>query len=144
MRAFSSLLFSLPRPSAAVLALALTLTCAGALQAAETPRGERSVPGTVVPGSGTTGPVDASASAPRRPAPPAGSRPVPAAGAGSLSGSTAGEQAADCVALRREYARSQACFAPYRLANGGMKPEAYKRCKPIENPSVQCGTAPAK
>ena len=134
-------------PFVAALALAFTLIFADSLHAAEAPRAERAVPGTVVPSSGTTGPVDGAASAPS-PAPVpgarAGSRAAPPVGAGSLSGSTTGEQAADCAALRREYARSQACFAPYRLANGGMKPEAYRRCKPVENPAVTCGTAPAR
>lgn len=133
------------KPFAAAVALAFTLICADALHAAEAPRPERAVPGTVVPSTGTTGPVDSAASAPApRVAPPAGGRTASSIRAGSLSGSTAGEQAADCVALRREYARSQACFAPYRLANGGMKPEAYQRCKPVENPAVTCGTAPAR
>ena len=105
----------------------------------------RSVPGTVVPSSGTTAP------------PPSALPPVPpprlparasSGTAGSLSGpagivGSGASSSAECTALRREYARSQACFAPYRLANGGLKPEAFKRCKEVENPSVRCGSAVA-
>ena len=56
--------------------------------------------------------------------------------AGSLSGPAANE----CTALRQEYAKSQACFAPYRLANGGLKPEAAARCKEVANPAPKCGS----
>ena len=59
----------------------------------------------------------------------------PAATAGSLSGANG----PDCAALRRQYQQSQECFAPYRLANGGLKPEAAQRCKVVANPSPQCG-----
>ena len=47
----------------------------------------------------------------------------------------------DCAALRRRYAESQACFSRYRLKNGGLKPEAYERCREIANPALKCGSA---
>lgn len=43
---------------------------------------------------------------------------------------------ATCEEQKRRYAESQACFAPYRLANGGIRPEAYEKCK--EAPQPQC------
>ncbi len=107
--------------------------------AADSVSGARSVPGTVVPSTGTTGGARALEPAPwLRPVPPANTSKT----AGSLSGTRSiGTDSAACTALRRTYAQSQACFAPFRLANGGLRPEAFRRCKQIENPSVKCGSA---
>ena len=46
----------------------------------------------------------------------------------------------DCRAWRAEYAKSQACFAPYRTATGGIKAEAFRVCGPeVLDPSPECG-----
>jgi len=70
-------------------------------------------------------------------APASAPRPPPTAG------SLGGPAAPDCAALRKRYAESQACFAPYRLANGGIKPEAFKRCREVPDPALTCGPAVA-
>lgn len=113
----------------ALLGLACAAGLATAAIAADPPTGDRSTPGTVTPSTGVTTPES---SAPPRPA----SSPASAKQAGSLSGPAASE----CAALRREYAKSQACFAPYRLANGGIKPEAAGLCREVVNPAPKCGS----
>jgi hypothetical protein len=83
--------------------------------AADGPSDDRSTPGTVVPSTGTTA--------------------APSSGPVSQGDSPA------CAALRKQYAQSQACFGRYRLANGGLKPQAFKQCREIQNPAVKCGSA---
>jgi hypothetical protein len=100
--------------------------------AADPPDGARATPGSVVPSTGTT------ASAPPL-APTRAASAVRPKTAGSLSP----PPPPDCAALRARYAQSQACFAPYRLANGGIKPEAYKRCREMPDPALTCGPATA-
>ena len=68
-------------------------------------------------------------------------RAASAAHAGKTAGSLSGPAAPDCAALRKRYAASQACFAPYRLANGGMKPQAFKKCHDMPDPALTCGPA---
>lgn len=117
-----------------LLAVAIGATLGNPVPAADAASGERSVPGTVVPSTGTT--------VPAKPEPqgrPKGAARAPAVKAGSLSGTPNG----DCAALHRQYARSQACFAPYRLTNGGLKPEAFRHCKQVENPAIKCSSAVA-
>ena len=47
--------------------------------------------------------------------------------------------ASDCAELLRRYRESQECFAPYRMANGGLRPEAFQLCGPdLPAPSGQC------
>lgn len=47
--------------------------------------------------------------------------------------------ASDCAELLRRYRGSQECFAPYRMANGGLRPEAFQLCGPeLPDPSGQC------
>lgn len=48
----------------------------------------------------------------------------------------------DCATRQRLYRESQECFAPYRLAGGGIKPEAFGRCVEVKDPSAQCGQMP--
>ena len=68
------------------------------------------------------------ASAPRlSPSPPA--RPVRKAASSEPS----------CPEAQRRYAESQACFAPYRLANGGIDAEAFRHCQAVKDPSPRCG-----
>lgn len=95
---------------------------------AEASAGERSDPGTVAPSSGTTG--GAGVVQPVSPQPPST--------AGSLSGPSRDRR---CVELRRRYAQSQACFSRFRMKNRGLRPGAFKKCKQIPNPSLQCGSA---
>ena len=58
--------------------------------------------------------------------------PTPAAAA-----PTGGQ--ADCETSRRRYRESQECFAPFRLANGAVRAEAFKHCTVVPDPSVACG-----
>jgi hypothetical protein len=116
---------------AAISLLALSLECV----AADPPGDARATPGSVVPSTGTTA---IPAEKVERPA-SATSAARPAKSAGSLNGPTT----ADCAALRKRYAESQACFAPYRLANGGIKPEAAKHCREVADPALKCGPATA-
>ena len=39
-----------------------------------------------------------------------------------------------CEAKWREYNESYACFDPYRLVGGGIRPEAYAKCKVVKQP----------
>jgi hypothetical protein len=112
----------------AVAASAVSLLSLSSL-AADPPKDARATPGTVVPSTGTTAP----AHDPSRAA--SGNSARPAKTAGSLSG----RPPADCAAMRKRFAESQACFAPYRLANGAIRPEAYKHCHQMPDPSATCG-----
>lgn len=119
--------FSASRLGLGAFALALGIA-AQAVVAADAVGDERSVPGTVVPSTGTT----------------AGAKAVDAAPVGNASrgaSSSSDRTSLECRAMRRRYAQSQACFGRYRLANGGLKPEAFKHCKQLENPAVKCGSA---
>jgi hypothetical protein len=70
----------------------------------------------------------AQAPAPRSPAPAAASAPLSPA------------SAANCQRLREQYYASQSCYAPYRLAGGGVRPEAIRACGPaVLDPSWNCG-----
>ncbi len=103
-------------------ALTALLCLSAAAMAAET------VPGTVVPSTGTT--QGSKATQPPSPAPPST--------AGSLSGPDKDNR---CPELRKRYAQSQSCFSRFRLKNGGLKPGAYRKCKEVPNPALQCGSA---
>lgn len=122
------------RVSSRALALAILFAAAASLSmpsnAADTENDGRSTPGTVVPSSGTTGGARALTPAPA---------PHPSTRAGSLSGPETGSTGR-CAALRKRYAQSQACFERFRLHNGGLRPGAFKQCKQIKNPSLQCGS----
>ena len=51
---------------------------------------------------------------------------------------------ADCATQHRLYRESQECFAPFRMATGAVKPEAFNICgAPVFDPSPQCGPPPA-
>ncbi len=43
-----------------------------------------------------------------------------------------------CEASWREYNESYACFDPYRLVGGGIRPEAFEKCKVVKQPSEPC------
>lgn len=57
------------------------------------------------------------------------SRPAPRAATGG----------SECERLWQEYHESQVCFGPYFLGQGGIRAEAYSKCKEVRNPSQQCG-----
>lgn len=58
------------------------------------------------------------------------------ADAGANTGPAADESA--CQAKWREYNESYACFDPYRLVGGGIRPEAFEKCKVVKQPSEPC------
>lgn len=45
----------------------------------------------------------------------------------------------ECQRMTRLYRESEACFAPYKLWNGGTRPEAFEHCTEVVEPSIQCG-----
>jgi hypothetical protein len=49
---------------------------------------------------------------------------------------SAAEKKARCEKEWKKYRESEACFAPYRLANGGIKAEAFKHCTEIKQPKL--------
>jgi hypothetical protein len=57
--------------------------------------------------------------------------------AGSLSGGSSAQTT--CAVLRKRYLDSQACFERYRLANGAVRQEGFKRCPNVVDPSPRCG-----
>lgn len=61
--------------------------------------------------------------------------PAPPANA-STPASAVSENTADmtCEEQWQRYNASQACFAPYRLANGGIRPEAFDNCVAVPQP----------
>ncbi len=97
---------------------------------------------------GSTAASSVAPGTPARPIRPAVQARSPApvrATAGSLGGATPASDSADCAARRKAYLASQACFAPYRLANGGIRAEANGKCRAVVDPSPQCGqNFPAK
>jgi hypothetical protein len=58
------------------------------------------------------------------------------ASAASQPGTSGGS---DCDRRWQAYRESQECFAPYLRRDAGPPPEAFERCKQVENPSQLCG-----
>lgn len=56
----------------------------------------------------------------------------------ATAGSTAPANETPCQKEWREFREKAACFAPYRTATGGIRPEAYERCKEAVQPSSPC------
>lgn len=58
----------------------------------------------------------------------------------SPASSTAASHTSDkknkCKKAWKKYKKSQACFAPYRLVNGGIKAEAFKHCTEVKQPEL--------
>jgi hypothetical protein len=77
----------------------------------------------------------ASASAP---APATSLGGVPGAAAAAASRPVANDPS-DCAGWQRRYTESQACFAQYKLVNGGTKPEGFRQCVEVPDPASQCG-----
>lgn len=48
----------------------------------------------------------------------------------------------ECQRMVRLYRESEACFAPYKIANGKTRPEAFEHCQQVVEPSVKCGYVP--
>ena len=62
-----------------------------------------------------------------------------ATGSADPTGAAHDPGSSDCAELLRRYRESQECFAPYRMANGGLRPEAFQLCGPdLPDPSGQC------
>ncbi|KQW38984.1 DUF4124 domain-containing protein [Rhizobacter sp. Root404] len=80
----------------------------------------------------------AAASAASSPAPAISLGGAPAASIGAASRAAAND-ARDCAGWQRRYIESQECFAPYKLVNGGIKPEAFQRCTEVPDPATACG-----
>jgi hypothetical protein len=55
------------------------------------------------------------------------SRPLPAA-------ARTDDKESKCAAEMGKYMESQACFAPYRTATGGIKEEAFQHCVEVKEP----------
>ena len=72
---------------------------------------------------------------------PAGARGARGATLGSASpgAASAPGDASDCASLRRQYAESQECFAPFLNVNGSYKPGAFEKCTQVPDPSPKCG-----
>lgn len=73
--------------------------------------------------------------------------PPPAQGRGGLplTVTSVPEKQADeteCQRLVRLYRESEACFAPYKIANGKTRPEAFEHCQQVTEPSIKCGHVP--
>lgn len=72
--------------------------------------------------------------------------PAAPQGAGELAAPQEPQEDA-CAAKWRAYRESQECFAPYinSAQNHGhahLNEEAFKYCKPVTDPSAECGAAP--
>lgn len=76
---------------------------------------------------------------PRTAAPSAGISAAPAGAAAPSALRDSRNGKTDCATLQREYAASQACFAPFVTAFGSVKAEAFEKCTPMVDPSPQCG-----
>jgi hypothetical protein len=75
----------------------------------------------VSPGAAAASPASAAASRQARPKP--------------------SEREAQCLALRRRYLESDACYAPFRNANGSVKVEAFDKCGPaVPEPVGECAS----
>ncbi|HWI11026.1 MAG TPA: DUF4124 domain-containing protein [Burkholderiaceae bacterium] len=73
---------------------------------------------------------------------PVGARGV-AAPASAATPASAPSKASDCATLRRQYAQSQECFAPFMNTNGSIKPGAFEKCTQLPDPSPKCGPEPS-
>ena len=57
-------------------------------------------------------------------------RPEPSAPAPA-----AAQAGSECEEQMKKYAASQECFAPFRLANGAINPEAFQKCQVVSQPT---------
>ena len=67
---------------------------------------------------------------------PASGASAPSLRATPRSANTGGSE---CDRMWQEYHESQVCFGPYFLGQGGIRAEAFTKCKEVKNPSQQCG-----
>ncbi|WP_418318664.1 hypothetical protein [Piscinibacter sakaiensis] len=49
------------------------------------------------------------------------------------------DDSTDCATWRQLYRESGECFGPYRTVGGGVKAEAFDKCRPIPSPELKCG-----
>ena len=47
----------------------------------------------------------------------------------------AAQAGSECEEQMQKYLASQECFAPYRLANGAIKQEAFEKCQAVSQPT---------
>lgn len=59
---------------------------------------------------------------------------APAAAAPPSAPVAASGKESACEEAWRKYRESDACFAPYRLVNGGIKAEAFQHCAEVKQP----------
>jgi hypothetical protein len=57
----------------------------------------------------------------------------------NTSPKTSVSTATDCEQQYKRYWESLDCFAPYVMANGATRVEAYSKCAPVKDPNPQCG-----
>lgn len=77
-----------------------------------------------------------------QPPEPPPSVPAPAAAASAPVVKRPAQQvtdATDCATWWRLYDESADCFGPYRNVRGGIRPEAFDVCNPVESPVPKCG-----
>lgn len=80
----------------------------------------------------------AAASRPAATPVPATSLGGPAGVAGAASRPAVNDRR-DCAGWQQRYTASQECFAPFRLVNGGIRPEAFQKCTEVPDPARECG-----
>lgn len=47
--------------------------------------------------------------------------------------------ATDCATWWRLYRESEACFGPFHVRGGGLRPEAFDHCNEVPSPPLRCG-----
>jgi hypothetical protein len=72
-----------------------------------------------------------------RVSPSAASAPVPASAA-TFSSTRPKPKRTPCEAAWDAYNESYACFDPYRMAEGRVRPEAFQHCKQVNQPPEPC------
>jgi len=68
----------------------------------------------------------------------AAARGAPTGAPADVNAKSAPADESACQAKWREYNESYACFDPYRLVGGGIRPEAFEKCKVVKQPSEPC------
>ena len=81
-------------------------------------------------------PVKAAPEVPKKTAPTA-TAPTPSTPKPAAAVDASGDES-DCETQLRLYRESQECFAPFRTATGGIRAEAFEKCKERPDPSDRC------
>ena len=82
-------------------------------------------------------PVKAAPEVPKKAAAPTSAAPAPASPKPAAAVETTADEN-DCATQLRLYRESQECFAPFRTATGGIRAEAFEKCKERPDPSERC------